>query len=152
MSLCVAQDCANEGYASEPVAGAPFCFTHWDQAKKAFTKDYYSRQTKNPYGDQQNSLKIYVLMSGSYIKIGSSADPLTRARLIRSGRDGGQKPRDVDYENIECIGWFRGSRRDEKRLLEQFAAHHAAGEWFHNTQDLELELRKLIYIGRRAAA
>jgi len=152
MSLCVAQDCANEGFASEPVLGAAFCFSHWDAAKSAFTKDYFSRKNKNPYGEHKRDLKIYVLMSDMYIKIGSSRDPLSRVRLIRSGSDTSEKPGDVDFENLECIGWFLGSRRLEKHLHRQFASYQAAGEWFNRTAELELEIRKLIYIGRRAAA
>lgn len=152
MSLCVAHNCANEGFASEPVLGAAFCFTHWDQAKAAFTKDRFSRKNKNPYGEYQHDLKIYFLISDMYVKIGSSFDPLARARFIRSGLDTSEKPVDVDFENLECIGWFPGTRRGEKRLHKDFASYNAAGEWFNKTPELELEIRKLIYIGKRAAA
>jgi hypothetical protein len=150
MSLCVAQDCANEGFASEPVLGAPFCFGHWNEAKSAFTKKNYTRKNKNPYGELKHDRKIYFLISDMYIKIGSSSDPLARVRLIRSGSDTGEKPGDVDFENLECIGWYSGTLRAEKRLHEQFDSYRAAGEYYNRTPELELEIRKLIYIGRRA--
>lgn len=152
MSLCVAQGCANEGFASEPVLGAAFCFRHWNEAKAAFTKDRFSRKNKNPYAERQHDRKIYYLMSDMYIKIGSSSDPLARVRFIRSGSDTSEMPGDVDFENLECIGWHPGSLRDEKRLHEHFSPYRAAGEWYNKTPELELEVRKLVYIGRRAAA
>jgi hypothetical protein len=91
-------------------------------------------------------------MTDMYIKIGSSKDPLSRARLIRSGNDTSDKPGDIDLDAVECIGWFPGTRRDEKRLHRDFASYNSVGEWFNKTPNLEIAVRERIYIERRAMA
>lgn len=154
MSICVAQDCANEGWAAEPVLGAAFCYGHWDKAKAALAKGHYTRKDKYPYSGSgaESALKVYFLISDKYIKIGSSKHPLERLKAFRTGFEGSDQPADLDRQNIECAGWYYGSRREEMRLHKRFAAHRATGEWFIKSKDLELEVRKEMHIHRRAAA
>lgn len=152
MSICIATDCVNEGFASEPVLGAKFCFTHWNEAKAAFARKNFTRKNKNPYGDFKYVPKIYFLMSDMYIKIGLSSDPLVRTRGIRGGSDIAEKPADLDFQKLECIGWFPGTLREEKRLHQKYAPYKAAGEYYNRTTKLELEIQKEINIGRRRRA
>ena len=151
MSRCVARECANEGWAAEPVRGATFCFTHWDLAKASFFKDGFRLKDTRPYGEKHElrAVKVYFFTDGQYIKIGSSMDPRTRMQDFRSGRDQSEKPGDVDRENLECIGWIGGPNRLKQRALEkelhrQFAAHQAVGEWFHKSPQLVADIKALI--------
>lgn len=151
MSKCVARECDNEGWAAEPVLGATFCYSHWDNAKASFFKDGFRLKDTYPYGGKRGhrDVKVYFLATKHYVKIGSSMDPRARVYAFRSGLDQSFQPEDLDRENIECIGWIRGTHPLRQRALEhemhrKFAAHQVVGEWFAKSPGLIADIKALI--------
>lgn len=73
-------------------------------------------------------MSVYFATSGRYMKIGYSADPLSRISTITRN---GTRPDDVPHlADTELIGWVPGGTAHELDLHARFASERVAGEWF----------------------
>jgi len=138
MSKCTAANCRNEGWAAQPTKDSAFCHKHWGGANRITVTSRYGGR------DHFRKVKVYFLKADGYIKVGSSMDPISRLRTIRSGTDSSWAPEDLDRSSIECIGYVFGSRMFERELHGRFAEHRVNGEWFHATPDIESHLHELM--------
>jgi len=63
---------------------------------------------------------VYMIRSGYFVKIGYSADPMERMRMVAVATP----------DTCELVFCVRGDMKLEKRLHKEFSASHYRGEWF----------------------
>ena len=85
-------------------------------------------------------MSVYFARVRGYVKVGYSADPLTRTQTItRSGiRPDAIEPRD----RVDLLGWYPGDRTTERATHAALGAHHVCGEWFDDAPEVETYLRR----------
>lgn len=85
-------------------------------------------------------MSVYFAQAGPYIKVGYSADPMSRMTTVtRSGK----RPDDLPHcAETHPLGWIPGDIYREMELHVRFNDRRAAGEWF--SLDLD-EVRELIW-------
>lgn len=83
-------------------------------------------------------MSVYFAQAGPYIKIGYSADPLTRVDSVTISVE---RPDDLPKgADVDLIGWVGGGRRRESAMHREFARDHVAGEWFYLDRDVVVDL------------
>lgn len=132
MSKCISTNCKNEGWAAEPVPGATFCYSHWNDALSAIAqeKTELGRSLLYRSAGKLRTQKVYFLRSSGHIKIGHSLEPVDRLRAIRSGLDKSAIPATVSRAHIDCIGFVPGDHTLELELHKRFDRYRVHGEWF----------------------
>ncbi len=75
---------------------------------------------------------VYFVCVGSRIKIGFSKRPLTRTAEIAQQA----------AEKFGSVVIVRGSRSDERRLLDRFRAYQSRGEWFVASRPIRLTMTR----------
>lgn len=90
---------------------------------------------------------VYFAARGYHVKIGYTSKPV-QVRLNEIRRNETIAPADLDLtEDVHLIYLITGCvMRDERRLHGLFAAHRAAGEWFHLSPAFIEQLGGLQYV------
>lgn len=92
---------------------------------------------------------VYFVVRGNHVKIGYTAADIRKRLAHLSGcRSKLIQPDDFDATRpVRLLHTIPGCvMRDERRIQGLFAAHHAAGEWFHMTPEFLLHLTRLQYV------
>ena len=85
-------------------------------------------------------MSVYFAEAGGYMKIGYSADPISRVGTITTN---GTRPADLPRAaDATLLGWVPGTRAEESAFHRRFAADWIAGEWFRLDPDV---IRDLIW-------
>ena len=95
-------------------------FEHWQTAER----DMYTQPPPRPPGF------VYLIVAGSRVKIGYSANPWSRLAELRTG----------SAIEMTLVSMTLGTIEDESALHRQFAEHRVQGEWFN----LEGELAEFV--------
>jgi hypothetical protein len=103
--------CAREG---DLVDGVPRCYAH----------------APSPVG------WVYVLVWGSFAKIGYSVDPAARLAQLTAVGNGTIMPPQQEG-NVELVGAVPGTVQTERLLQAALGAHRAAGEWFARSVEVD---------------
>lgn len=69
-------------------------------------------------------------VSGGPIKIGYSADPITRIRSLGTGSQG----------RLRLLAMFPGQKADEWRLHDGLDEHRVNGEWFEDCDEVHASM------------
>lgn len=73
-------------------------------------------------------MSVYFAEAGPYIKIGYSADPISRVSTITTS---GTRPADLPRKaEASLIGWLPGERKEERDWHQFFSHQRVEGEWF----------------------
>lgn len=81
-------------------------------------------------------MSVYFARVKSYVKIGYSVNPESRATTITTGSC--LKPNDVFYgDEINLLGWVDGDRKREREIHARFADLRIVGEWFWDTDEFD---------------
>lgn len=83
-------------------------------------------------GQRLGPMCLYVigLPQQGVVKIGMSAHPAGRLRLLQGGRDGTLCPEWIDRSALVVLHQQPGSRRLELKLHRRFGSRRVIGEWF----------------------
>lgn len=81
-------------------------------------------------------MSVYFACVKGYVKIGYSADPLTRMTSITS--KSAKRPLDIKAgDSVDLLGWIPGDRDVERQMHMRFAHHYFNGEWFYDADDYD---------------
>lgn len=70
---------------------------------------------------------IYAICAGDAIKIGYTAgNPMARMAELQTG----------NHQNLGMMGYWEGTKDDERKLHQQLLPSHCRGEWFWATDDV----------------
>ena len=73
-------------------------------------------------------MAVYFARSGDYIKVGYSADPISRSTTVTTS---GSRPLDLPKgAEVQLLGWIPGDRLVESQWHRIFAPQRVHGEWF----------------------
>lgn len=77
-------------------------------------------------------------LCGRPIKIGWSQDPVARCRTINLTLHRG---------GVQLVGWFPGTRAEERALHVRWARHRVIGEWFRPDPEIvaAIDLCRLLH-------
>lgn len=79
-------------------------------------------------------MSVYFAEAGPYIKIGYSADPISRVSTITTS---GTRPADLPRKaEASLIGWLPGERKEEQDWHRFFSRQRVEGEWFTLDRDV----------------
>lgn len=82
-------------------------------------------------------MSVYFARVRGYVKVGYSADPVKRIQTVARHRSA-LKPCDISPDDhVDLLGFYRGSRLDERRAHVALEAHRAVGEWFWDDPEVE---------------
>ncbi len=84
-----------------------------------------------------DTVRIYFMRSGRYVKIGKSVNPEDRIKTLR---------KETGYD-IEMLGHFEGYAPDESRLHTLFQRSRYIGEWFVLTPAISSAVEVLCGLG-----
>jgi hypothetical protein len=91
----------------------------------------YERKKWRPHATTYRH--IYFIGAGDLVKVGLSDKPYERMAGLRTGSP----------LALEMLGFYPGTKHDERRLHHRLGAGHSHGEWFRlNTPGLQVEIDK----------
>lgn len=88
------------------------------------------------------SMYVYFIRCGNYIKIGASESPLGRLSTIKK-TGGVVSPRGLDLSKSKLVGTMPGDFKIERKMHDRFSHLRDVGEWFHAEPELLSFIEKL---------
>ena len=101
-------------------------WTFDETALHKFSHTIKNQKEKNRHAAPKKRDEVYVIQCGSCIKIGYTTNLHQRLHSLKT----------ANPSEIELIGSFPGTRRDEQALHLKFSHLRAKGEWFHADWEL----------------